>query len=528
MTRGMRSLRARSSQRGFTLIEVLVAITILLVGVLGLVAMIDGANAVTNKTKAREGANSIARSIVEVGRAVPYKSLTVDDMYAALDSRPGLNDTSTGGAHTISSAGFTYDVTMQVCSMDDPRDDLGTHDGTIEFCSGSDVWTSGNVDRNPDDYKRIAITLSWTRRNGTETVKQTSLVSNPIGGLGPTVIRLDPQGVTGTPKTVTTPAPGGVTFDVETNTKASEVRWAVDGATVGSATDIGTTERFFSFNWDIEGTGGGTYYVDGTYVVQAQAFDAEGRSGSPKALTVVLNRALPTAPVLFDAGGSQVGGGRNGNGDRVDLMWTPNPERDVLGYRVYRSITSTSLGGGHWTQVTCLGQTGTYLEDPDDDTGVITCLDEGAPANTPLFYYVAAVDTIPGTSTTRDGTASVLTVDPGNTLPDAPANVSACVGGIPGCNDPTGDPAPDGATVITWDPSTDLDSTVSFYRIYRDGDPVNGPTYDKRYGLFTPDASGVLAWVDPDTPSGPHTYHVTAVADNFGESAPSAPVVSFP
>ena len=523
MWQTMGSLRTRSSQRGFTLVEVLVAVTILLVGVLGVVAMVDGANAVSNKNKAREAANSVARSIVEVGRAVQYKNLTGPNLFAALDARPGLADTSAAAAHTISSAGFSYDVTLQVCSMDDPRDGLGAHDGTIEFCPDSDVGTgSGSgVDRNPDDYKRVAITLTWTRRNGTETVKQTSLVSNPIGGLGPTVIRLDLPAVPGTPKTVTSGS--AVTFDVETNTKATEVRWAVDGATVGSATPVGTTGRLFTFQWDIDGTGGGTYYVDGTYVVQAQAFDDQGRSGSPKAVTVVLNRAKPTAPVLFEAGG-----GRNGNGDRVDIMWKPNPERDVLGYRVYRSITSTSLGGGHWSQITCLGQTGSYLKDPVDDTGLITCLDEPGIANTPLYYYVVAVDTIPGTSTPRDGAETVLTVNPGNTLPSAPSNVSACLGGIPGCNDPTGGPAPDGATVIRWDPSTDPDSAVLFYRIYRDGHPVSGPTYDKRYGVFSPDASGVLAWVDPNTPSGPHTYHVTAVADNFGESAPSLPVVSFP
>ena len=50
-------------ERGFTLVEVMVAIMILLVGVLGVVSMVDGANAVTSKTKAREGGtNSPARS----------------------------------------------------------------------------------------------------------------------------------------------------------------------------------------------------------------------------------------------------------------------------------------------------------------------------------------------------------------------------------------------------------------------------------------------------------------------------------
>ncbi len=44
-----------------TLIEVMVATMILLVGVLGTVTMIDGANATTSKTKAREGATHLGR-----------------------------------------------------------------------------------------------------------------------------------------------------------------------------------------------------------------------------------------------------------------------------------------------------------------------------------------------------------------------------------------------------------------------------------------------------------------------------------
>ncbi|HEX2028559.1 MAG TPA: prepilin-type N-terminal cleavage/methylation domain-containing protein [Nitriliruptorales bacterium] len=513
----MPSAPGRAHQRGFTLIEVMVAITILLVGVLGVVAMVDGANAVTSKTKAREGANSVARSIVEVGRAVPYKNLTAAELVDALQGRPGLGDVAPGGVHTIASRGFDYDVTLQVCSMDDPRDNLGAHDGTIEFCPDSDVGSGvgTNVDRNPDDYKRIAVTLTWQRRGSTETVKQTSLVSNPVGGLGPTVIKLEPQGVTGTPKTVT--SEGTVTFDVETNTNAIALEWSVDGAFMGRATPVGTTERAFTFTWDIEGASGGTYYVDGTYVVQAQAFDDKGRSGSPKALTVVLNRARPIEPAQFQ-------GGRNGNGDRVDLTWKANPERDVLGYRVYRSTTAGGPTGGPWTLVTCFDQSLSYHEET-------SCLDEGADATNPLYYYVVGVDTQPGTTTPRDSNlASYLTVGPGNTRPTAPTGLTACLGGIPGCTEPNGDPAPDGATVIRWNDSTDPDplDSILFYRIYRDGDPVSGPTYAQRYGIFFPVGGGALAWTDPNTPSGPHTYHLTAVASNFGESLPSAPVVSFP
>lgn len=501
------SIRASScGQRGFTLIEVLVAITILLVGVLGVVAMVDGANAVTSKTKAREGANNVARSVVEVGRAVPYKGLTDTALIAALATRPGLNDVTAAPAYTIASRGFNYDVSLQVCSMDDPRDNLGPHDGTIDFCPDSDVGAGGaNADRNPDDYKRIAVTLSWTRQGSTETVKQTSLVSNPVGGLGPTVIRLDAPAISGTLKTVT--SPGTVTFEADTSTDAAELDWSVDGANQGKADRIGSSLRRFTFDWDIEGGSGGRYYSDCTYVIQAEALDDKGRAGSPKALTVVLNRALANAPVQFE-------GGRNGSGDRVDLSWRRNLECDVLGYRVYRSTAP----GGPWVQVDCAGQVGPYVRSP-------SCLDEGAPGTDPLYYYVAGVDTAPGTGALRDGPPSYLTVVSGNQVPSAPTNVSACLGGLPGCTEPDGTPASDGSTVLRWTGSTDPDAgdSILFYRIYRDGS-----TYAHRYGTFFPDATGALAWTDPDTPSGQHTYRLTAVDTQFGESSLSAPVVDFP
>jgi prepilin-type N-terminal cleavage/methylation domain-containing protein len=512
----MPSRHPHSGQNGFTLIEVLVAIALLLLGVLGTVAMVDGANAVTSKTKAREGANSVARSIVEVGRAVPYKNLTDTALLDALAVRPGLSDTSAAPAYTVESRGFHYDVTLQVCSMDDPKDDLGAHDGTIEFCPDSDVGSGvgTNVDRNPDDYKRIAVTLTWTRRGGAETVKQTSLVSNPVGGLGPTVTRLDAPAVTGTPKTVT--SPGTVRFEAETATDASELQWSVDGAGQGAADPIGGSNRRFEFLWEIEGDSGGRYYDDGTYVIQAQAFDDKGRSGSPKALTVVLNRRKPKAPQPLQ--GVQLGG-RNGNGNRVDLLWNANTERDVLGYRVYRSTSA----GGPWTQVTCFQQALSYVEDS-------SCLDEGADASDPLYYKVVAVDTEAGTGALQEGDDSpVTTVSFGNTVPTKPANVSACLGGSPGCTDSDGTPASDGATVIRWDASTDPDlgDSIFFYRIYRDGWPVT--TYEHRSPLrifFT--GGGALAWTDPDTPDGQHTYELTAVDSNFGESALSDPVVEFP
>ncbi len=142
------------------------------------------------------------------------------------------------------------------------------------------------------------------------------------------------------------------------------------------------TLRKFSFDWDIEGSSGGRYYDDCTYVIQAEAVDNVGRAGSPKALTVMLNRALAKPPV-------QLEGGRNGNRRTVvDLSWKESPECDVLGYRVYRSTVAGGPTGGPWTPVNCAGQVGSYVQSP-------SCLDEEAPATDPLYYYVVGVDTAP-------------------------------------------------------------------------------------------------------------------------------------
>ncbi|HYO93984.1 MAG TPA: hypothetical protein VER33_05700, partial [Polyangiaceae bacterium] len=244
---------------------------------------------------------------------------------------------------------------------------------------------------------------------------------------------------------------------------------------------------------------------DCTYVLQADAVDETGRSGSPKALTVKLNRIKPIAPSDFE-------GGRNENANRVDVQWTGNPECDVEHYKVYRGTTPSNVT----TPVTCSGA-GSALLAKD----AAECLDEGAPAGT-LYYKVVALDRAPG-GVLRDGAPSdLLAVPPagGNQKPSAPGNVTACTGGAPGCNGPDGTPATSGVTVVRFDPATDSDGTIASYRIYR-----NGTSYSNRHGVFfsTEGATG-LAWLEHDMPGGPHEYRVSAVDDKFAESDLSAPV----
>jgi prepilin-type N-terminal cleavage/methylation domain-containing protein len=488
--------RSDRSESGFTLVEVMVAMSILLIGVLGTVTMIDGANAGTSRTKAREGGTALARSVLEIARAVPYRELTAARVLTELDGHSGLADAKPGqSGHQIVTRGFTYTVTPTACAMDDPKDNLGSHDeSAVTFCADTDALGVGATasDRNPDDYRRVGISLSWSPDvSHTDSVKQTGIVANPVGGLGPSVTELDPK----TPATTTiTTNVSAASYDLTTSSIPSEVSWSINGQRLGQASGSGTA---WTFSWDL-GPTDAPKFVDCAYVVQAEAFDDKGRGGAAKALTVTLNRRAPFAPVDF-------AGGRNLNGARVDVQWSPNQECDVKKYAVYRGTSSGAIN-----TLVCAPLAGAPTE----------CVDETAPAHTTLYYQVVAVDT-PPTGGDREGTRSaILTVgdeDANQPPPTAPTNLTVCTGGNPGCNDIDGEPAPPGSPVLAWDPGSDPDG-IAFYRIYRDGN-----TYGDRLSILYADPSKPLVFIDA-TASGAHGYRVSAVDPFFGESALTDPV----
>jgi prepilin-type N-terminal cleavage/methylation domain-containing protein len=490
----MTPARARN-EHGFTLVEVMVAMTLLLVGVLGTVTMIDGANAVTGRTKGREAATALGRSVLEIARGVQYKDLTPAKVLEELSARPGLADSQGGVAgHQIASRNFVYTVTPTVCSMDDPKDNLGSHaEPALTFCPESSALSGGAPvrDRNPDDYRRIGVQLTWTSDAGRiETLVQRGLITNPVGGLGPSVTKLSPD----TPNTTTiTTSVTSAAYDVTTSTFADTVGLTVNGARLGDAIGEGTA---WEFAWDL-GDPNAPKFVDCTYVLQAEAFDEEGRAGAPSALTVTLNRRRPFAPSTF-------AGGRNLNGARVDLQWNKSPECDVKQYRVYRGTAPGSIA----TLVCTV-----------PSTASTDCVDETAPSGVTLYYQVVALDTPSGGGDREGDRSGTLTVgdEATNTPPTAPPTLTVCTGGQPDCNDIDGNPASSGLPVLSWKAADDPDG-IQFYRVYRGGN-----TYDHRLDVLFPVANKPLVFID-DTATSSYDYYVSAVDVFFGESALTGPV----
>ena len=483
----------RSAHDGFTLVEVVVAAAILLVGVLGALTMLDTANAVTQRTAAREAGTHLAREAIEAARAVPYPDLTPTQVQGQLEAQPGLRDSAPGVAGwTVVRRNVTFTLSASVCSVDDGTvagDGFGNHDGG-HFCAESTA--TGTNDLNPDDYKRVSVTATWRRSGRTFRVSQEAVINNPGSAFAPAIRTLDASLAS---PILNGPAPGNshvITFTATTSIPAHDVRWSLDGLDRGSATKVTSdaAEKTWKFDWDIGGL------VDGTYQVSALAFDLHGQAGPGRTRPMVLNRFAPAPPSGFAGGRNPLWGERF-----VEFQWNPNPERDVTGYRVYR-MTGAAPGAGD--VVVCT----TSVSEPQSLT---SCADKDAPDQDVLRYYVVALaisrSSAPVEESARPGVDGTLVVRRGNQRPTAPGNVSLS--------------ADTEGVRLSWLPSSD-DGAVRFYRIYRDDNTSPTRRYDR-----TVDGDAT-SFIDTGAGTATRRYWVTAVDDEFAESdlAPAGEVTA--
>ncbi len=308
------------AQRGFALVEVMVAAAILAVGVLGVLAMIDAANATTGKNKLREGATNLAREVIENVDALPYSAIDPSTLVATLQSKPQLANAGGGASWVVVRRGVSYTVTATVCNIDDPRDGAGTHDAS--FCSGGTA--AGTTDGQPVDYKRVTVTTN-SGNSAITQVRQSTLMF-PSGNT--TVASV--TNMVGSPASpITSSANTSVSFTLTTDrAPTGGVEWFIDDNPKGTASGSGTS---WSFTWPISSL------PDGTYVVSARAYNSSGAYGAPYQLSYTLNRNVPLAPTGFNAGW-------NPADSSVDAEWLGNTEGDILGYHVWRQQTSPTTG----------------------------------------------------------------------------------------------------------------------------------------------------------------------------------------
>ena len=464
---GRTAARAGRGDDGFTIIEVMVAALVLIVGLLMVLAMYGGALRTTTTSNTRVTATNLARELVETVREVDYNDL------AAAATELQARGLGSGTPWTIERRSTTYTVTATTCVFDSPNDGYAATP-PANACNTN----AAGVDANGDDFRRVTFELRWTDDLRQRVMSQTALVVNPAGGLGPRILSIAPL-------TQTITANVGTVGVVWNTTDAQSLRWEVDDG-ISNGVISGTTS--FTALWNIGTSGSGTEVLDGSYTMTARSFDERDVAGESRRADIVLNRRAPYAPTGF------VGGHNTRAGDWVELEWSPNRERDILGYRVLWAGPDDALATGDDEQVCPAPATGTLLAPTRT-----SCADLSAESGSQV-YSLVAVDRDEGNAL-RAGTARTRTVSAAGSPPLSPLVVAITT--------------LDGLPRVTW--TAPLLQDVAFYRIYRDG-----TGYEDRYDRTT--GGLITSYVDTDPGSETHDYWVTAVDSNFNESDTVGPV----
>lgn len=140
--------RLRGDQRGFSLIEVMVAVVIAAIAVVGLAHSFGAGRALINRYETARAASALVEGRLESLASLAKRNL----------SDPLLS-VGTHGPAPITIGG----------------DRLGEESWFVEWVD--DPLFVGATD--PDDYKRVTVAITWTEASVTDTVKLTRILSVP-------------------------------------------------------------------------------------------------------------------------------------------------------------------------------------------------------------------------------------------------------------------------------------------------------------------------------------------------------------
>lgn len=344
---------AARSERGFTIVEVLVASVILLVGIMGTLTLVQMAGGAANRAKTREGATNIAREVLEDARGVGYaqigQSSWLTPTLASFSGRTGAITAPNGftAQTVVGRRGASYTVATRWCSVDDPRDANGVHASSTTWCS--DSTATGTADSQPQDLKRVTVDVTWATRGVTQpTIEQVATFASSGASVGPQVTALAMQTPTPNPPAapvITANPPSGNATFLATAPGSSDLKFSVNGVEQTSGV-VNNGDGTYTFTWPVSSL------LDATYQIGAAAVDALGTRGAYRSLPVKLARTAPVAPANVAGGYNYlwVSGSRN---TAVELAWDANPEGSVTGYEVLRGATSV-CGSSTTSAISCV------------------------------------------------------------------------------------------------------------------------------------------------------------------------------
>jgi prepilin-type N-terminal cleavage/methylation domain-containing protein len=510
---------------GFTLVELVIAMAVILVAVLGTLTLLDRANAQTSDSKSRQTANGLIRDIVETAQGVRYNQLTSSGIKTELQSNGFSDDVPASSTWEVSRNGITFKLDVTACIVDDPNDGLASHASGAGYCADS---PAGSGDSNGDDYRRVTITATPPTNLGQPLTQTTVVGANRItnpGGTGPgggtaTSNEIKEMKITGPSlyngqvapcsnassctfpgPTTATVTPKAVSFRAVTAYTAQRIVFTVDGQVMATLNGPGTT---FDWTWTLPDG-----QPDGNYVVAAQIFDATGANAisTPSPLVVTVNRYVPDSTAF-----APTAAGRNplwNNLPEIETYPTTDTtarvDRDVTGFLVTRYVNGTSTGTACQTFSPNLRHC--------QDTNPPSC------CGSTVVYRIAPTGRNPdGSAHAGASTAASRNVNLPNTRPLEPEAVTIVRSGtqvtLSWTNPPgSGDP--------------DAGDCIDFFRIYRRSEGLNSWEFTDRVDrtVFgnaaepcggSGESSNTITLIE-DT-STTKRYRVTAVDTNLAES----------
>lgn len=156
--------RARRGEAGFTIVEMVVAASVMAIGIFGTMTVFLGTLRTTSAGEARTRASALAAQEVEAMRSAPYAQV-------------GFSSGQTGFRST-----FEGKTTVIVASpVFSPTTTPYTFDGQVFTITRDIVWLSyGSV---AQAYKQVTAQITWVDKSGTHVTRQDGGVYP--GGLGP-------------------------------------------------------------------------------------------------------------------------------------------------------------------------------------------------------------------------------------------------------------------------------------------------------------------------------------------------------
>jgi type II secretory pathway pseudopilin PulG len=351
--------RAPNGEEGLTIVEVMVALSLFALVIVGLVTSSNGGLRLVGSSKARQTATEVANATLERARSTPYDVLAMrtGETYEVDPDSPDAN-VSGGGASYDAGAG-PEDLVV----LDDSDEELHHTENTVSGIA-LDVYryvTWVAVDTEPEAYKRVTVVVQWSGQapgGGPNRVTLSTFIN--ADGIswtvsGSTTATTSPSSSSTSTSTTSTTASStcGATdvtgptgsITILAGTGANQGYTAVPTVTLAlTASDpCGPISMEFSNNglsysgleafssskaWTLAGS-------DGTKTVWVRY--ADGRNNSSVASAQIqLDTSRPTTP-----GGFTLASITGGNA--VKLTWTSSSDTSpgvLVGYRVYRRIGS--------------------------------------------------------------------------------------------------------------------------------------------------------------------------------------------